>query len=285
MSAGPDPMDPAELGRAPTDESAGPITAEDAATDPDTLLEQFRLNASRPGADWRLALIQTMALWPLSEEELDGRRFVYLIAGEAFDWRSLAERLLAEPDLPVPDHERELLLTDPQLPAGLDEEEFRRRLGFDKARALMNYFYGVTVEQALLLAVEEEVRKRRYARGFSPSDDSAGSAYDILYSARLDDLMTDFEAETGETFGRRVTGAPRTQGNLRAADRFTYWLFKRRFKIADPARIASDTRKGLEQLERMRLAHTRLRVAARAAGPVVDEGPAPKRRRRTGARR
>jgi len=272
-SAGPGPIDPAGLIGVTPVESGDPVTVEDAATDPDELLERFRLQASQPDADWRLALIEAMALWPLAEEEIDGRHFVYLIAGEAFDWRSLAERLLATPGLPVPPEEREGLLTDPELPAGLDEEEFRRRLGFEKASAFTNFFYGVTVEQALQLAVEEEVRKRRYARGFAPSDDSADSAYEILYHARLDDLITDFEADTGETVGRRVNAASRAAGNLQAAEHFTYWLFRRRFKMADPARIASDTRKGLQQIERMRLAHLRLRRAAHADGAVVEAAP------------
>ena len=37
---------------------------------------------------------------------------------------------------------------------------------------------------------------------------------------------------------------------------FTYWLFKRRIKIWDPARVASDTRKGLEKLQSLRGADT-----------------------------
>jgi hypothetical protein len=39
---------------------------------------------------------------------------------------------------------------------------------------------------------------------------------------------------------------------------FTYWLFKYRVARSDKARIASDTRKGLDQLARMQ------RAAARA---------------------
>jgi hypothetical protein len=33
---------------------------------------------------------------------------------------------------------------------------------------------------------------------------------------------------------------------------FTYWLFKHRVNNSDPARVASDTRKGLAMLSRLR---------------------------------
>ena len=260
----PDELEPVENGEA--------LTAEAAATDPEELLERFRVAATRPEGDWRLALIETMALWPLAKEEVDGRNFVYLLAGEAFDWRTLAERILAAPDIPVPREEREALLLDSALPAGLSEEEFRRRLGFAKASAFLNYFYGVTVEQAIILAVEEEIRKRRYARGFAPNDDRSDVAFEILYRATHDELITEFEVETGGKVGRRSRGPERAGGNLGSIDHFTYWLFQRRFKNADPARIASDTRKGLEQLERMRLAQARKNSDETSASPYIDLG-------------
>jgi hypothetical protein len=53
-------------------------------------------------------------------------------------------------------------------------------------------------------------------------------------------------------------------------DAFTYWLFKRRVSRADPARVASDTRKGLRQLERIRQSHERrLELNVRPADPIV----------------
>lgn len=260
----PDELVPVENGEA--------LTAEAAATDPEELLEQFRIAASRPDGDWRLALIGTMARWPLAEEQVDGRNFVYLIAGEAFDWRTLAERVLAAPDIPVPHEDREALLLDPALPGGLSEEEFRRLIGFAKASGFLNYFYGVTVEQAIILAVEEEIRKRRYAQGFAPNDERSDMAYEILYGTTCDELITEFGLETGATLGRRQRGPDRAAGNLGKMDHFTYWLFQRRFKNADPARIASDTRKGLEQLERMRLAQARKNSSEMIASPFIDLG-------------
>lgn len=261
------PIQPDELQPIETGET---LTAEDVATDPEELLDQFRIAASDPGRDWRLALIETMALWPLAAEKIDGRDFVYLLAGEAFDWRTLAERILSAPDIPIPEDEREELLLDSALPAGLKEEEFRRLIGFAKGAGFLNYFYGVTVEQAILLAVEEEVRKRRYARGFAPDDIGADVAYEVLYGATRDDLITEFSGETGTRITRQSRGPERAAGNLGNVDQFTYWLFQRRFKNADPARIASDTRKGLELLERMRLAQARKNSEAAGDRPFID---------------
>ena len=47
---------------------------------------------------------------------------------------------------------------------------------------------------------------------------------------------------------------------------FNYWLFKYRVKNCDKARIASDTRKGLDQLERMR------GVRTANSAPAPEEG-------------
>jgi hypothetical protein len=41
---------------------------------------------------------------------------------------------------------------------------------------------------------------------------------------------------------------------LRESKEFTYWLFKYRVKHSEPARMASDTKKGLDQLQKMRAA-------------------------------
>jgi|MDTC01.2.fsa_nt_gb hypothetical protein len=253
-------------------ESGEAITPEAAATDPEELLEQFRIAISDSDEDWQLALIQTMALWPLSSETVDGRDFVYLLAGEAFDWRTLAERILGAPDISIPEEEREELLLDWTLPADLKEEEFRRLIGFAKGAGFLNYFYGVTVEQAILLAVEEEARKQRYARGFAPDDVSGDLAYEILYGATRDELITEFAGETGNRVRRPSRGPERAAGNLGNVDHFTYWLFQRRFKNADPARIASDTRKGLELLERMRLAQAKKNSQQTVARPFIDLG-------------
>ena len=48
------------------------------------------------GVNWISALLESIEMWTLPEEEYRGRHYKYVIAGEAFDWLVLAERLLIE---------------------------------------------------------------------------------------------------------------------------------------------------------------------------------------------
>jgi hypothetical protein len=229
------------------------------------LIAGLRRKLDAPGADWMTSLFDTIAEWPLAHESALERDFVYLIDGEAFDWLALVERLLLEPSLKFPDDARDRLLGSPGFPDEMSETEFKRRIGPAKHRAYLNYFYGVTVEQALLLAVEDEIRKRRYSNGLLPSDTRSDDAYVHLYGERPGTLLQAFRKERPDLAGNPRARAPRTT-SMRQAVAFTYWLFKRRLNTADPARLASDTKKGLEQLSRMRSAQTRrARAQARRA--------------------
>jgi len=107
------------------------------------------------GGDWFGALLTAIASWEASEEVVDGRRFQYLIAGEAFDWLLLAERLCDALDGAIPAGEREALLFFGRPPRELAEDEFRRAIGDEKHRAHLNFIYGIAVEEALRLGREE----------------------------------------------------------------------------------------------------------------------------------
>src|SRR5439155_409866 len=111
---------------------------------------------------WFLALMQAVREWPLPEESISGRTYRYLVGGEAFDWLLLAERLCDEIEALIPDGEREALLFHGCLPEEVDEHDVERLLGA-KHRAHLNFVYGVRVEEALQLAVADEVHKERFA--------------------------------------------------------------------------------------------------------------------------
>ncbi len=218
---------------------------------------------------WRVPLFETIAEWPLAEETVDDRDCVYFIGGEAFDWRTLADRLLAQCGDEVSLDEREELFLGPDPPAGLSDDEFRRLLGVDKYRAHLNYLYGVTVEQGLILAVEEEIRKRLVGNGYAPNDDSIDQAYVTLYRATRAELLEEFRLETGIGIEPPpASGSRNGCASLTEDDSFTYWLFKRRFMLAEPARLASDTGKALGQLERMRQAQQRRLDRLRQYGSI-----------------
>jgi hypothetical protein len=220
------------------------------------LIAGLRRRLKADSANWMAALFETIAEWPLARETAFNREFVYLIDGEAFDWIALVERIMLEQDLEFPDDARDRLLGTPGFPDEMTETEFRRRIGVAKHRAYLNYHYGVTVEQALLVAVEDEIRKRRYSNGLLPSDSRSDDAYVHLYGDRPGALLQAFRKERPDLADNPRAKAPRT-ASMQEAVAFTYWLFKRRLGTADPARLASDTRKGLDQLGRMRAAQAR----------------------------
>jgi len=194
------------------------------------------------GKHWFTALLESIALWTLSEEYYKDRQYRYLIGGEAFDWLLLAERLLSEVDPLVPKAEVIDLLFHSRLPLQMTDEEFKGLIGASKYSAQLNYFYGVTVEEALVLAVEGEVRKEQVARGISEGEELGEEVCRRLYGASRHALLTRFRKEKGYPRGHSI--------QFQEMKEFTYWLFKFRVNNSDKARIASDTAKGLKELER-----------------------------------
>lgn len=191
---------------------------------------------------WLIALLDAIRRWPLPEERVGERTYRYLIAGEAFDWLLLAERLCQELEGLIPEEECEALLFHGRLPLELTEEELRRLMGPAKYRAHLNFLYGVRVEEALQLAVRQEVHKERLSRIWENGhvDDEACRR---IYGAGRQELLAAFCRE------RRLP--PGDAISLSEWSEFTYWLFKQRLRLADPARVASDTRKGLAMLSRL----------------------------------
>lgn len=196
------------------------------------------------GKHWYLALLEAVSLWDLEEEVHQGRYFRYLIGGEAFDWFLLAERLLTEIDGPVPQEEVERLLFSGQLPLELKEEELRRLMGYAKYRAYLNYLYGITVEEALILAVEREVRKERRSIAAKEDTDLEEEVYRRVYGRPFSHLLEEFCLENGHTLEDSLP--------FFRLKEFTYWLFKYRLRNSHKVRMASDTKKGLDELRRQR---------------------------------
>jgi hypothetical protein len=61
--------------------------------------------------------------------------------------------------------------------------------------------------------------------------------------------------------------------SLAEAQEFTYWLFKRRLRWCDPARVASDTRRALTKLRHLERSRTRSVGALLQEPPRVIEMP------------
>ncbi len=198
------------------------------------------------GRDWGLALLEAASMWTQAAEELHGRTYIYLVAEEAFDWLLLAERLCFEISDLVPQDEQEELLFHGKLSQDPLDGELEALLGFTKFRAYTNYWYGVVVEEALQLAVEQEVQKehRSRGRGITQEPQTEDIAWMRLYNDTSTNLLHTFREKKGYTQGDSLS--------LTEKKEFTYWLFKRRVGSCDPARVASDTRKALDCLHLIR---------------------------------
>jgi hypothetical protein len=194
------------------------------------------------GEEWYPALLEAIRRWGSADEDRDGRKRRYLIAGEAFDWLKLAARLLEEIRGQVVEDETADLLFRGRPPIDLGTAEFKRRIGSSKYRAYLNYLYGVMVEQFLVLAVLDEVRKARLAQGMTDDAGVEDTAYRRIYGLEMADLLRVFRKEKGYPRTRSIT--------LDELDEFAYWRFKYRLARAEQARLASDTRKALLRMQR-----------------------------------
>ena len=194
----------------------------------------------KAGKHWYPTLLEAIGLWTTAEEIYQGRHYRYLIGGEAFDWLLLAERLCLAVDGLLPDDEVPRLLFHGRPPLDLTLDEFRQLISDCKYHQYLNYFYGITVEEALASAVQDEIRKERRNLGINHEPDTASEVYQRIYGTDKPALLVQFRREKNYRPLKSIT--------LTELKEFTYWLFKLRVRTCDKARIASDTRKGLEWL-------------------------------------
>ena len=192
------------------------------------------------GKHWYIALLEAIGLWASAGETSNGRDFRYLIDGEAFDWLLLAERLCSAVAGSLPGDEKTALLFHGEPPLDITEERFKELIGQIKYHQYLNYFYGITVEESLILAVQEEVRKERCIWDCNEEDSILDEVYRRIYGGTNMTLLKHFRREKGYRQFRSTS--------LAEMKEFTYWLFKYRLENCDKARVASDTKKGLDRL-------------------------------------
>ncbi len=228
------------------------------------IIDTMRAGVASGGQHWCHALLQAVRLWPLPAERVGDRTYRYLVGGEAFDWLLLAERLCGELDGLAPADEVEELLFHGRLPEEVEAADLQQLLGA-KYRAHLNFVYGVRVETALQLAVLGEVHKERTATRIWENGHADDEVFARIYGRTRDELLAEFRAAAKgdcaarpEVLGGRAAAPHGAEGlSLAGLSEFTYWLFRHRIQNSDPARVASDTRKGLahyQQLEQLRRA-------------------------------
>jgi len=225
-------------------DTSNPLVPPEAASAGDAEAIDFLKQALAEGRHWYLALLGAVGLWTSSEEFHNDRTYRYLIDGEAFDWLLLAERLCETVDGLLPEDEKNALLFRGLPPLQLPAGEVKNLIGERKYGHYLNYFYGVTVEEALLLAVQEEIDKEKRVRGFQNSGESADETFQRIYNTSREEMLKLFRQEKRYPRLKSMT--------LTEQKEFTYWLFKYRLKRCEKAKIASDTNKALRYLKQQR---------------------------------
>ena len=206
------------------------------------------------GKHWYPSLLEAIGMWAAPEEFYQGERLCYLIAGEAFDWLLLARRLCHSVNGLIPQSGMTALLEQGQPPIDLSDEEFKGLVGGPKHRALLNYWYGVEVEGALVKALGQSIRKERTAAGLASRKGVSQIAFQRAYGNSRAALL--------EEFGKGREGGVGGELSQTDAKEFTYWLFKYRLENHDKAKVASDTKRGLQYLNRKAVKKTAARVAS-----------------------
>ncbi|MBN2240301.1 MAG: hypothetical protein JW712_11050 [Dehalococcoidales bacterium] len=192
------------------------------------------------GLHWYIALLRAIGRWELAEETIDDRVYIYLIAGEALDSLVLAERLCETITELIPKEEKNKFLFHNIAPIEISYDDFKTCLGDKKYHQHLNFYYGVTVEEALMYAVEEEIRKERWSSGLYKDKDNTNEVFRRIYGYSRTVMLTRFRKEKEYSLLKSI--------KLNELKEFTYWLFKYRLKQSDKARVASDTKKGLDWL-------------------------------------
>jgi len=224
----------------------------------DTQAIQGLKDAIAEGRNWYVALLEAVRLWTSPEEVHEGRHYQYLVDNEAFDWLVLTERLCEELDGLVPEKEQTTLLFFGVPPIELSKDEFENLIGPSKYQAHLNYFYGILVEKSLILAVTEEIRKKKRVLGLNNDNGVVDEAYQRIYGGTQSALLKQFRKERHYPQLRSI--------RLSELNEFTYWLFKYRIKMRDKSCVASDTKKALTKLREL------LDLKARPLYPSALEG-------------
>ena len=198
--------------------------------------------AMAEGKHWYIALLEAVGMWDSEQEICNGTLYRYLIDGEAFDWQLLAERLCESANGLLPEDEKEALLLHNRPPLEITREQFRDYIGDARYKQHLNFHYGVTIERALVLAVKDEIRKERHVSGYLKDRDTTDEAFRRIYGQTEAFLLERFRRERHY---RRLKSM-----SLAELKEFTYWLFKYRLKHTDKERVASDTRKALNWVNR-----------------------------------
>ena len=210
--------------------------------------------------NWKTNFIKAIAAWPIESERIQNENFHYFIAGEALNWKRLAERIASQ----IPDHNLYTIskndifkwIDNSSVFGGMNENQFRKNIRIDLWRAHLNYFYGVQIEQCIIADLQARIHKRQYSNGKPTSDNTSENAFFGLYEDSEKTLWKIFINENSQRLQNLMTTKQELESrNIPLEEEFTYWLFKRRIEHTNAPQIAAETKRGLDMMAKINKAH------------------------------
>ncbi|HXX59120.1 MAG TPA: hypothetical protein VEI27_00395, partial [Dehalococcoidales bacterium] len=123
----------------------------------------------------------------------------------------------------------------------------------------LNFYYGVTIERALVMAVQEEIRKERTVAGYVKDQDNSDEAFRRIYGATEIEMLTAFRKIYRHRAAKSI--------GLTEFKEFTYWLFKFRVNHSERSKVASDTKKAIDWMSRNRVSQV---ASGKKSTTVID---------------
>ncbi len=209
----------------------------------DDLIRQLR-QSIKDGENWYNAFLEMASVWNIESETVGATKFQYIIDGEALDLSAIAARALPAISDLIDGEILDKYLTTGDYLGGHTYSEMRSLLGEDNYVRYLNFFYGVTLEEILHQLYKEALHKDHLSTGYTDKVDVTPQIFIQIYNQSRETLFSKFCEEKGYIIADAM--------NSRAIKEFYYWLFKQRVKNQEPARVASDTKRALDWLEKYR---------------------------------
>lgn len=196
--------------------------------------------------DWKFDFLKDLSDFGMSK--IFDKFSKYWIFGEALDWKLLSVNFISHHYNHLKDEiEQWLDFSDPL--GGFTEEEIKNITNAKIYRSIVSFYYGVIVERALIIDIQEKCYKNKISSGIYPNENSCNFFFVDLYGLSYSELCTQYNNffldESNKNFHRTISDE----------NRFTYWLFKYRISNSEPEKLASDTRRGLDRLMTIKSSH------------------------------
>jgi len=181
--------------------------------------------------NYQTNILSMIRLWKIKKNS----HYDYLVGNEALNWKRLAVQILTNINI------KEKLLIEiyqwlsiPEIYSGMSEFEFRYLMGYEKYNSYLSYFYGVLIERSILCCVERENYKKRISNGKSTVN-VLNVSYEHIYGYSFLHLYEEYCKKSSVSNEKQYEYDD---------ENFTYYCFKKRIEDSEPAKLASDTKKG-----------------------------------------